>query len=215
MKDGKGKNRGEAWQEKAKEHLWVNLTKVVPVYEDLAYLLIGQFCQVLSTFEHYWHRWDICDIWWQEVLNGVDGPTQLLWFMTFVHVPLSFCSLESSFLHTNVYLACLWRALYVVLLESDCLIRAVCKYSMLLLITYLAYLSLSDFSSKTGVALLWERTKQFFSPFLLISWVGVSVLYGRSIFSLPSRYMAKQGKAIHHLNCPRLSLSDLIAQWAE
>ena len=116
---------------------------------------------------------------------------------------------------TNVYLACLWRALYVVLLESDCLIRAVCKYSMLLLITYLAYLSLSDFSSETGVALLWERTKQFFSPFLLISWVGVSVLYGRSIFSLPSRYMAKQGKAIHHLNCPRLSLSDLIAQWAE
>ena len=27
MKDGKGKNRGEAWQEKAKECLWVDLTK--------------------------------------------------------------------------------------------------------------------------------------------------------------------------------------------
>ena len=48
----------------------------------------------------------------------------------------------------------LLRALYVVLLEPHCLIRAVCKYSMLSLITHLTYLSASDFSSENGVALL-------------------------------------------------------------
>ena len=33
--------------------------KVVPIYQDLVYTLIGQFWQVLSTLMRHWRTWDV------------------------------------------------------------------------------------------------------------------------------------------------------------
>ena len=52
-----------------------------------------------------------------EKSDSVDWLTQFLWLVTFVHLLLSFRSLDLSLLRT-----CLWRALYAGLLGPGCLI---------------------------------------------------------------------------------------------
>ena len=108
---------------------------------------------------------------WQSVWNGgVDGPRRLVRVVILVHLPFSSRSLDPS-----LFQACLWRALYVVLLGPGCLIRTVWKYNVLLLFTdiiFIIHLCPIFLRRLSTVALLRERRPWFAGRYLSTFWRG-------------------------------------------
>ena len=136
--------------------------KVLQRWRVLAFYRIASCLRMwyifwLVNFDSFCRHSRVSDT--DEKCDSVDWPTRLLRFVTFVHLPFSFRSLDPSLLRT-----CLWRALYAGLLGPGCLI-----------ILYV-FFSLEAAVNRLREIMLWSSSRLMSFPWVVVNPYYISII---------------------------------------